>query len=189
MKKETFKAIPNYEGYYEISDQGRVRSVARTIARRDGFQRRVCEKIILPSEQRFTDKKTGKIYTTMVFCLRKDLKTELYPAVHAMLMAFFPGEYEVGTYKITYKDGNPRNVALSNIKFEFYDGRYGGYVTVKKGNKAARKFRSIAQAGTVMKFEHDQLFDKKTPNKLKGMKIRFDKPFSYKGKTYETINL
>ena len=29
MNKETWKAIPGFEGYYEVSDLGRVRSVDR----------------------------------------------------------------------------------------------------------------------------------------------------------------
>ena len=36
MKNETWKAIPNYEGYYEVSDLGRVRSLDRFITYSDG---------------------------------------------------------------------------------------------------------------------------------------------------------
>lgn len=189
MTKELFKDIPGYEGHYQISNKGIVKSIARTITRRDGFSRRVCEKIIEPSMMRSFDPKYGKEHTMAVFCLRKDLKTEMFPAAHAVLLSFFPEEYEVGTYKVTYKDGNRMNVALSNLKFEFYNGRYGGYVEVKQKGRATRKFRTIAQAGNILKFDHNNLFDKKTPEKLKGMRVKFNKPFVYKNKTIKEIKL
>ena len=191
MTKETFRDIPGYEGYYQISNLGRVKSMARTITRRDGFSHRVCEKFIDPSTVRREDKNTGHVYTNAVFCLRKDLKTELYPAAHAVLLAFFPGEYEVGTYKVTYKDGNHSNVALSNLKFEFYNGRYGGYVQVASKGQQPQRFRTIAQAGKILKFDHNNLFtkDKEARKKLKGLSVKFDKPFVYKNKTIKKITM
>ena len=36
MTSEQWRAIPGYEGYYEVSDHGRVRSIDRTITRSDG---------------------------------------------------------------------------------------------------------------------------------------------------------
>lgn len=37
---ENWKAIPEWEGYYEVSDQGQVRSVERTLTFSDGRVRR-----------------------------------------------------------------------------------------------------------------------------------------------------
>lgn len=37
--KENWKPVVGYEGLYEISDRGRVRSVTRTVVRSDGSQR------------------------------------------------------------------------------------------------------------------------------------------------------
>ena len=120
MKKEVFVDIPNYEGHYQISNLGRVKSLERTVKRIDGFTRRVCEKIIEPCVVRTMDQHYGKEYTTVTFCLRKDNKTEMLPAAHAVLSAHYP-EYEIGTYKITYKDGDRTNVSLSNLKFDFLE--------------------------------------------------------------------
>lgn len=188
--KEIFKDIHGYEGYYQISNLGTVKSLARTVTRRDGFKRRVCEKLINPSIQRMTDPVYGKVYSTMTFCLRKDSKTEMYPAAHAVLLAFYPGEYEVGTYKITYKDGDFRNVALNNMTFEYWPGRYGGYVELKKRGTKTQQYRSIAQAGHIMKFEHQRIFDKENPiEKLKGYTIGFAKTFKRKRKNIQTVSL
>lgn len=188
MKKEVFKDIPNYEGYYQISNLGRVKSLERTITRRDGFVRRVCEKIIEPSTARIEDPKSGKLYTNTVFCFRKDLKTEMIPAVHVILSAFYQ-EYEVGTYKVIYKDGDHTNVSLNNLKFDFWNGRYGGYVEIKRRGKKTETFRSIAKAGTILKFDHTKIFDKETPDNLKGFKINFAKPFKHKRKSIHSVNL
>ena len=40
MTTERWRSIPGWEGYYEVSDYGNVRSVDRTITRRDGQKRR-----------------------------------------------------------------------------------------------------------------------------------------------------
>lgn len=187
--KEVFKDVLNYEGHYQISNLGRLRSVPRTITRRDGFQRRVGEKFMEPTIMRQPYGNDGRIYTTAVFCLRKDLKTENIPGVHLVLQAFYDN-YEVGTYKVTYKDGNRLNLSLKNLKFDFWSGRQGSYVEIKKKGKKTQKFRSIAQAGSVMKFDHTKLFDKDNkPKNLKGFTISFSKEFKRKGKSISEIIL
>lgn len=48
MTTETWKPVPGYEGAYEVSDLGRVRSLDRVIVRSDGVRRRFPGKIIKP---------------------------------------------------------------------------------------------------------------------------------------------
>lgn len=64
---ETWKAIPGYEGFYEVSDQGRVRSLDRTVS--DG--RRVKGQFLSPDRGRYghlrvTLQKNGKIERILV---------------------------------------------------------------------------------------------------------------------------
>ena len=134
MKKEIFKDIPGYEGYYQISNLGNIKSIERVIERIDGFKRRVGEFIMTPT---FIKGETNKY----IISLRKNNKTEIMPLDRAMLLAFYE-DYEIGTHKIIYKDGNRHNVTLDNLTFEFFDGRYGGNVTVKSNNKKDKHFRS-----------------------------------------------
>lgn len=47
-KKETWKNIEGYETFYKISNLGRVKSLAKTITRKDGEVRNLSEKIIKP---------------------------------------------------------------------------------------------------------------------------------------------
>jgi len=44
--KETFKDIKYYEGYYQVSDLGRVRSLKRTIIDKNGIRIRIKKKIL-----------------------------------------------------------------------------------------------------------------------------------------------
>ena len=183
--KEIFKDIPHYEGYYQISNLGRVKSLARTITRVDGFKRRVSEFILTPSS-------IGEgNWARPTVPLRKDNKTELVPVVRAMLSAFYP-EYEIGTHKIEYKDNDPFNVNLSNVKFDYWDGRYGGRVTITpKGAKRSKHFRSINEAARVMKFDHARLVDSYLDGEeyIKDLTIEFDRPFVYKKETIQKIKV
>ena len=48
MAEEQWRAVPNWSGYYEVSNLGRVRSVPRTVTKRDGRPYRVPERILQP---------------------------------------------------------------------------------------------------------------------------------------------
>ena len=179
MKKEIFKDIPGYEGYYQISNLGNIKSIERVIERIDGFKRRVGEFIMTPT---FIKGETNKY----IISLRKNNKTEIMPLDRAMLLAFYE-DYEIGTHKIIYKDGNRHNVTLDNLTFEFFDGRYGGNVTVKSNNKKDKHFRSIAQAGKILKFDHSTVLEESLKGKKGEFTIEFDVPFVYKKKTIKKI--
>ena len=49
MNKELWKPIEGYEGFYEISNKGRVKSLSRIFTRKDGRRYTVKEKIINPT--------------------------------------------------------------------------------------------------------------------------------------------
>lgn len=51
IEEEKWIPIPNYEGYYEISNKGKVRSLDRTIMDRRGQKRNMRGRILVP----FTD--------------------------------------------------------------------------------------------------------------------------------------
>ena len=80
--EETWKAIPNFEGLYSVSDQGRVRSEAR----RDSIGRRISERIMRPNTH-----KDGYLQID----LRKDGKKHNV-LVHKMVMLAFIGECPKG---------------------------------------------------------------------------------------------
>ncbi len=49
---EIWKVIPNYKGYYEVSNLGRVRSVSRILTDSEGKVRRITGKILSVSSRR-----------------------------------------------------------------------------------------------------------------------------------------
>lgn len=48
IEEEIWKSIKDYEGYYEVSSLGRVRSIERTIVKNDGRVTTYKERIIKP---------------------------------------------------------------------------------------------------------------------------------------------
>ncbi len=46
MSKEIWKDISKYEGYYQVSSFGRVRSITRIITDKNGMQKRICGRLL-----------------------------------------------------------------------------------------------------------------------------------------------
>lgn len=79
--EEIWKAIPGYEGYYEISTKGRVKTIARTFISKSGQLFRVKEKIRINHAD-----KEGYYYT--ILCVYNKKKTL---RVHRLMgFAFLP---------------------------------------------------------------------------------------------------
>lgn len=82
---EQWRRVPEYEGIYEVSDQGRVKSVARTVARRSRWggtlEYPIAERILQPG-------KHADAYLTV--CLYRDghIKTI---SVHTLVLTAFVG--------------------------------------------------------------------------------------------------
>ena len=101
MKKEIWKAIKGYEGIYEASNWGRVKSLARELS--DG--RRWKEKILKPG-------KSGG-YLTVNLC--KDGICKNYQVHQLVAIAFL--DHEPNGYKIVvdHKNNNPLDNRLENL--------------------------------------------------------------------------
>ena len=107
MNKEEWKAIPGYEGYYEVSDLGRVRSVDRTITRSDGQLRTQKGRIL---KEGTDSRKRLKVYLT------KNGKQST-KATHSLVALAFIGERPKG-YETCHIDGDYTNNKLSNIRYD-----------------------------------------------------------------------
>lgn len=107
MEKEIFKAIPGYEGCYEVSDLGRVKSLSREIKK---------GKIIFTSKERILK---PVIITTGYYkvSLRKDSKTET-KKVHKLVAIAFLNNIPNGTTKLVvdHIDNNKINNRLDNLQ-------------------------------------------------------------------------
>lgn len=107
MIKETWKAISGFEGHYEVSDLGRVRSLDRTVVCRGGKTRISLGKILLNQTDRY-----GRLYVN----LSKNNKQKKYYN-HILVALTFIGE-RPENYDVCHIDGDFTNNKLSNIRFD-----------------------------------------------------------------------
>lgn len=106
---ENWKAIPGFEGFYEVSDQGRVRSVERTVTvrgRSDGQTAKIIRERIL---------KPGLSSGRPVVNLRSDTDRR-HALVHHLVLEAFVGPCPDGM-ECRHLDDKRRNNALRNLEW------------------------------------------------------------------------
>lgn len=110
MKKEIWKPVVGYEGLYEVSNWGRVKSLKRLVKSPRGY-RTVSEKILKIW-------KNNKGYLYVVLCKNGIIKT-CY--VHRLVAEAFIDNPD-NLPCVNHKDENPQNNVVSNL--EFCDRKY-----------------------------------------------------------------
>lgn len=104
---ERWLPVVGYEGYYEVSDHGRVRSLDRLVDLPPyGAKKRVRGRIMATTKGRL-----GHMWTR----LSRDGKTEVALGYVLMLEAFV-GPRPIG-YQACHNDGDPSNNHLSNLRW------------------------------------------------------------------------
>lgn len=98
---EQWRPVVGYEDFYEVSDQGRVRSFDRTT--RDG--RRIKGRVLKLSR--------SGIHLTVVLCGSVHRRTR---TVHQLVMEAFVGPRPPGL-EVAHYDGNGYNNKLSNLRY------------------------------------------------------------------------
>ncbi|MFS0078238.1 NUMOD4 domain-containing protein [Corynebacterium striatum] len=101
---EIWKSIPNYEGLYEVSSYGRVKSLERYVVRK-GSTRHVRERILKQDSSR-------KGYRTVVLSKGGVAKRFF---VHRIVLSTFSGLSLNGLH-VDHKDNDPSNNYLSNLQ-------------------------------------------------------------------------
>lgn len=110
MAEEMWKDIPGYEGKYQVSDMGRVKSLKRKVRSRNrytgrDFCRTVSERILRPG--RFC--KSGHVSVVLEH-------GGVGKPVHQLVMLAFIGPTPDGM-EIRHLNGNPADNRLVNLKF------------------------------------------------------------------------
>lgn len=102
---EEWRDIPGYEGYYQVSNLGRVRSLDRVVTR-SGFDKRLKGKILL-----------GRVvdYGRIIVSLSKGGVVRRRK-VHSLVMEAFVGPYPDGL-EIRHLDGDPSNNCIDNLRY------------------------------------------------------------------------
>lgn len=104
---EIWKPVVGYEGQYEVSDHGRVRSVARVVLRKNGSPYRVAPKVLSTHAHEGGYPRVG---------LRGGGRSRLV-YVHRAVLEAFVGPAPEGLL-CCHGDGDPTNNALSNLRWD-----------------------------------------------------------------------
>ena len=104
---ETWKPVAGHEGFYEASDYGRVRSLDRTISKKDGSTQRVRGVMMKPrvdwQGRRYIDlQKVGVINRL---------------SVHRIIIETFSGPVPEGM-EVCHNNGDPSDNRLSNLRYD-----------------------------------------------------------------------
>lgn len=124
--KEIWKDVPNYEGLYQVSNYGRVRSLERVVTTKSGWTFRVNGRILKP-----TVKKRG--YMDIILC--KNSKKKHYYVHRLVAIAFLDGDVKE---EVNHIDMNPSNNNLDNLE----------WVTSSENKK--HRFENKSQIGTLV---------------------------------------
>jgi NUMOD4 motif/HNH endonuclease len=122
---EVWKDVPGYEGFYQASTLGRIKSLGRVFIRSDGKRMTLRERILKPSI-------APNGYKMCVLC--RDAKW--YATVHSVVALTFHGE-RPPEMEVCHNDGVKINCMPSNL-------RYG----TKVSNAADKILHGTIQRGT-----------------------------------------
>lgn len=106
MNKEEWRPVPQFEGYYEVSSQGRVRAIARSIIDSNGHKRSYKERIL----KQDTDKDGYKKVRLSMGDSQKRL------SVHHIVLFTHTGARPSGHIGM-HVDGDPSNNTPGNLKW------------------------------------------------------------------------
>ena len=150
MKEEIWKDIPNYIGYYQVSNMGRIRSVDRYV--------KVNGKTIFLKGKVKKQYKTKKGYLTIN--LSKDGVTNTMFSHVVVLTSFV--QRPKGLNQINHKDENKENNRLENLEYcnNVYNQNYGS-CSVNKSKSTINDKRKSKQ---VIQFTKDGTFIKEFPS-------------------------
>lgn len=107
--EEIWKDIPGYEGKYQVSSMGRVKSLSRTISGRNQFENfswRCSEKLLSPGRH---DK-----YGHLSVVLNNPRKSYM---VHQLVMMAFVGDAPKGMC-VLHSNGDAADNRLSNLRYD-----------------------------------------------------------------------
>lgn len=119
---EQWLPVVGYEGIYEVSDHGRVRSVERTVRRKDGRTRVWKGRVLKPSvgrrEPRISYPRVSLQFERRVRGVR----------VHVLVLEAFVGPRPKG-WVACHNDGDINNNRLSNLRWDTYSSNNHDMVT------------------------------------------------------------
>lgn len=128
MKNEVWKPVVGYEGLYEVSDTGKVKSVTRIVNRGNGILP-ISEKILTPSKNKVTVRHPSLRYSVELW---KDGKRKRVPIARIVCAAFVSKPNN--KCHVNHIDGDSTNDDASNLE----------WVTAQENNQHARRHGLIS---------------------------------------------
>ena len=137
---EEWRSVKGYEGYYEVSNLGRIRSADRVVASRGGKRTIPCKMI------KIRHNKQG--YNIVTFIVNRKAKT--LRVARLVAIAFIPNDENLP--QVNHKDETRDNDVVSNLEWcsVDYNLRYGNRLR-KIDDKQQRKPVEMLKDGIVLK--------------------------------------
>ena len=131
MKEEVWKDIEGYEGYYQISNMGRVKSLERTVWNKG----RGC--YITVSEKIRKGRDNGHGYLQVSLCKEGKVR---YPLVHVLVATAFLENID-NLPEVNHKDENKYNNCVENLEYcsKLYNINYGTGIKRRAKKQKGRK--------------------------------------------------
>ena len=146
-EKEIWVDIEGYEGYYQVSNMGRVRSVERTVWDNRGYYKTVHEKIL-------RTRKNG--YGYVLITLNQAGKSKTYTVHRLVASAFLDNSDNLP--EVNHKDEDKQNNCADNLEYcsRSYNNTYNGRAK-KAGKKASEKLKGRKQSEECIKKRAEKL--------------------------------
>ena len=117
MDIEWWKDIPGFEGLYQASTKGRIRSVERWIERADGYRNHIMPRILKPQK--------NSTNNYLLVGLHDGKKNVKYLVHRLVAITFIPNPNNLP--QVNHKDCNPQNNSVDNLEWctALYNSNYG----------------------------------------------------------------
>lgn len=129
---EIWVAVENYEGLYEVSNMGRVRSMPRVIKRKSGRLQEY-PSVLLKGGY------AGKGYRTVILC--KDQIQNSHKVSRLVASAFIPNPD--GRPEVNHKDGNKKDNSISNLEWSTHQENCLHRSRILKKNAGAESYKAL----------------------------------------------
>ena len=123
LENEVWRDIPGFEGLYQVSDMGRVKSLGRKVLKKNGFYENKPERLLKPFSN-------GKGYWSVELYTKDSKSKRLY--IHRLVMLAFEGYKDL---VVDHEDRDRSNNKLKNLR----------YVTARKNTERGTNEKSASK--------------------------------------------
>lgn len=139
MPDEIWKPVVGYEGLYEVSNLGRVRSVGRVVTYRNGRRVHCRSRVLKPAEH-----PAGHLH--VILCR---VGKHVTAKVHRVVLEAFVGPCPEGM-EGCHNDGNPADNALGNLRWDTHGANMRDRGEHGTGNEGERHGNSTLTEAVVL---------------------------------------